>query len=1485
MPFEFDDRRRPTALWEKDMGRTRKYGFDFLKTLSQKIGDLSGFVLMCRELVQNADDEKCEWISFDFMNEALVVRNPSMFTVDDFNHIMTIGSEGKIQEAEKTGRFGVGFVSVFQICDHPIIFSNGTKLTICPEDQKAIEEDGERSEGTEFHLKWAKDNSAVRDGLKKPTVTNENINKFEEDLIDSIFHTMLFLKNIRQIRMTWLNGDEFVADRQVDDGHWRTIKLYKNRKVIDESDWLIFENQETKAINIAGVERSDAMGVAFPLMDNDKHRDIGIVFCTLPTRTPTGLPISVNADFAIKSDRSSIVDEGISPEVNWNRTIIYRLGDLYVEAIMEARDLVSDKDFSKLLPPVNYRNPSCEILEGISKRFFDYALNKPVIKVVDGHRDKGKWILPSDARLLSSVTNPELFDCLSELNAPLVIPDLQNRWNLMVQRLKTKTLTLRDLPDFLDNSGIIPGLTSNELPKTIQNRNNLKALWDFVGSELEKNKLSRDIIELASSLPLCPCEDGRFMPFGKCYEVKSDILSAAPVIKHIFPIVESHFGSEYQDLSRKLCEKKDLDLLLELMEGKTSQEVEKLADEKKIEMLQLYDCLSVREKDLRSRMDLRDRLAALEIYPARGKAKFCSMSKLFLPGEFVDPIGLEIILDTRNIEDIHLGIFRCLGLKELNIKNYVKRIVPDYFNDPFEFGEKDKRYELLKIIRERFLEIETDTQAIDLVKGARCIYCNDGHYQRPSDVYLDFDGLEEVLSKYPRPNEIYGHPIKNYWFRFFSDLGANKKPKILDVVREIRTITALDFDEGLPLIEELFYYLAKRFQFMDHNEKKLTEQVRSIEWLPVVGDHRYDLPGNLYLNSLAKLVGQQGSLLRFSRENLFAGEFRRHIGLLERPFANIIIRNLQDLRNNNKKPDLFIYRALNDLVDKLEPRDKETLATDKLVYINSSSGFVQGSKVFWGSHPFEFYRFRLPSGLREFPKLMSAVMGVKDNAVEADFFEVLFEISNKYRSFHEVLEEKDVSLINYIYAHFTNNLAAISEDERTDKESEWHELLKDEPVILTRSGQLRSAKMSFFADKEWAVKVFKDKVNDLLVDKDPKTWPFLNAIGVRPLSAAVKVENFKEPPKIEVSPLQNSLRSRGREKELRRIIETHKSAYPGHHWRLDTLLNAEIAECEDLEVEFSIDINGRKIPSGLQHPDSHFDLDTSNLYILQNLPDEIKLLETARKLANLLNPKIDASILCSQIRYAINPMHSDSELHKLLTYMGIDEVVEHKIIQDDWNQDHKGDAESILDENEEDDKSQSSIGPETGDNETDSGGGFEKTHSEKSKKNDSGTGDESGATAESGKTNQEKRRDYFDEKRKKFYQDRYEFENKQPIPEMPEKQQMTPEEWKEHKNLVMVFYNRQIRNIERRLNRLQEGEESFDIYAEDWNEISQMIRERDGFKCRRCGATIGELEEIGSHLIVHHIVPRKKGGSNWPSNLISLCIACHREVEKEPNLL
>jgi hypothetical protein len=47
----------------------------------------------------------------------------------------------------------------------------------------------------------------------------------------------------------------------------------------------------------------------------------------------------------------------------------------------------------------------------------------------------------------------------------------------------------------------------------------------------------------------------------------------------------------------------------------------------------------------------------------------------------------------------------------------------------------------------------------------------------------------------------------------------------------------------------------------------------------------------------------------------------------------------------------------------------------------------------------------------------------------------------------------------------------------------------------------------------------------------------------------------------------------------------------------------------------------------------------------------------------------------------------------------------------------------------------------------------------------------------------------------------------------------------------------------------------------------RLVLNRDNYRCTECGAS--------QDLEVHHIVPRRLGGPDEPSNLVTLCAACH----------
>jgi predicted nucleic acid-binding Zn ribbon protein len=59
----------------------------------------------------------------------------------------------------------------------------------------------------------------------------------------------------------------------------------------------------------------------------------------------------------------------------------------------------------------------------------------------------------------------------------------------------------------------------------------------------------------------------------------------------------------------------------------------------------------------------------------------------------------------------------------------------------------------------------------------------------------------------------------------------------------------------------------------------------------------------------------------------------------------------------------------------------------------------------------------------------------------------------------------------------------------------------------------------------------------------------------------------------------------------------------------------------------------------------------------------------------------------------------------------------------------------------------------------------------------------------------------------------------------------------------------------------------------EWQTIERRIWKRDGYRCQAaCGCT--------ARLTVHHIIPRIEAGSDDDANLITLCSACHDEIEQ-----
>jgi ATP-dependent DNA helicase RecQ len=55
----------------------------------------------------------------------------------------------------------------------------------------------------------------------------------------------------------------------------------------------------------------------------------------------------------------------------------------------------------------------------------------------------------------------------------------------------------------------------------------------------------------------------------------------------------------------------------------------------------------------------------------------------------------------------------------------------------------------------------------------------------------------------------------------------------------------------------------------------------------------------------------------------------------------------------------------------------------------------------------------------------------------------------------------------------------------------------------------------------------------------------------------------------------------------------------------------------------------------------------------------------------------------------------------------------------------------------------------------------------------------------------------------------------------------------------------------------------------DWVNIREAVLRRDNYKCLECGTPCHSAEAD-----VHHLLPRSAGGTDEPSNLVTLCDGC-----------
>ena len=219
--------------------------------IRELIHDYPEGIGIIKELAQNADDAGARLLEVIIdrrshaakslpapgmavlQGPALLFINDSVFTEDDFDRIQEIFRSGKVRAADKTGQFGKGFNTVYNLTDWPS-FVTGDRVAffdphcslvpgadrinpgrywtlaecwdqfpdlLAPFSAAGLEHGATRFEGTAFRLPFRTAAQAARSEISRKPFGEENLNGLIAEMAEVRESLLLFLKRLESVRL------------------------------------------------------------------------------------------------------------------------------------------------------------------------------------------------------------------------------------------------------------------------------------------------------------------------------------------------------------------------------------------------------------------------------------------------------------------------------------------------------------------------------------------------------------------------------------------------------------------------------------------------------------------------------------------------------------------------------------------------------------------------------------------------------------------------------------------------------------------------------------------------------------------------------------------------------------------------------------------------------------------------------------------------------------------------------------------------------------------------------------------------------------------------------------------------------------------------------------------------------------------------------------------------------------------------------------
>ena len=722
---------------------------DYLGDLGAKLRDLQGYRTLAHELIQNADDAPASRMSFDIWQDGLILDNDGVFAdckdIDadkcpwlrdgihdrmcDFHRFRLIGTGDKRFQKGTTGAFGIGFIAVYQLTDQPEVISAGhhwmlheersehERIVVCPGCQKCTQYN---LPGTRFIFPFAReDQTPLRQALNAEPVAKNVTEQLLSELEQSLPVAMLFLKNLNFIEVKDSGRIRQKLERVHQDD---TVIISQGMSANDRVWQLLRGNFQSGAARLRHQhperieeKRSAEVVVALPTEDELSK---GLLCACLPTEEISGLPFHINADFFPSSDRKRVI-LGEDYQSQWNREAIAAGARIVAGATPRLTEVLGAKRFWHLAFTLNAldRNARKNNSDGIWTEFWiamEIALRKETVVLTSS----GDWTAASSGVVVlqqrEEVPNIHTLEGL----AFTIVAEALRPYQTLLREVGVPVLDIETLCSTLAENGLDTPVAVNELTSCRKSGTGRASLWNEIDLLLDRQRRNvhakRADEEGLRGVSLAPVIGKALWPCRDAFRGDKKTVQLFASLRLGIPFIDQT-EANFRPLAY-LCGEFLVKDAIQALERVGPDAIQQRWNTGLFSLPQLIAWFDDRRDQIVDDESMRRRLASLPIYPSSGRLH--ALTRLVLPGDFEDPIGLTTLADVTDLA-AHKDFIVDLGIDTLDFRTYALRHLPEALED--DALHPDKRHAAVALLAERLRELKDDDQARQVLSSTSIV--------------------------------------------------------------------------------------------------------------------------------------------------------------------------------------------------------------------------------------------------------------------------------------------------------------------------------------------------------------------------------------------------------------------------------------------------------------------------------------------------------------------------------------------------------------------------------------------------------------------------------------------------------------------------------------------------------------------------------------------------------------------------------------------